>query len=156
MSMNARRLYHYTALHHAESIIRDGEIHGGVIPMPSSDGETLEGLAPGWQWLTDDATWRQSWATRVRARCDRTEVRLVIEIPLLAMTRLRHWPKVAEQFGFTPDLARRFAELGGGTPESAAHWYVFRGSIDAGWVVDMERRPLELGAITGRRCGGRR
>lgn len=152
-----RRLYHFTARHHADGILRDGSMHGGVIPVPDPSGEYLAGTVPGWQWLTADPSWRQSWATRIKARCDRTEVRLTIEIPLLELHRLKQWDRIAADFGYPPDLARKFAEIGGGTDSSV--WYVFRGAIPAAWIVDMAERPADVGPVpstAGRkvaRCG---
>jgi hypothetical protein len=138
---DGRRLYHYTALHHAEEIRRSGGISRGGVPVPSADGETVVGLARGWQWLTSDAGWAQSWATRQSIECDRTECRFVVEIPLLELHRLHRWDRSAGLFGFGPDAAKRFAELGGGTEEAARSWWLFKGRIPAAWLVGLERRP---------------
>jgi hypothetical protein len=134
-------LYHYTAEHHAREIMAGAGITGGAVPIPSKDGKTLAGVTPGWQWLTDDPTWRQSWATRQAITCDRTECRLVVAVPLLELHRLLRWSRVAADFGYSPELARAFAELGGGSAADAEHWRVFGGPIPADWIVRLERRP---------------
>jgi len=135
-----RRLYHYTAEHHAEQILKSGAISRGGVPIPAKDGDTLEGVAPGWQWLTSSDDWSQSWATRQVTDCDRTECRFVVEIPLLELPRLYRWHKAAGDFGFTPELAERFAKLGGGDGDTSS-WFIFRGTIPRAWLVTLERRP---------------
>jgi len=139
--VTGRRLFHYTALHHAEEIRASGGITRGAVPIPSADGRSLAGIGSGWQWLTTDDGWAQSWATRQSIDCDRTECRFVVVVPLEELHRLFRWDREAGRFGFTPETARRFAELGGGTAASSAAWYVFKGSIPAAWLVALERRP---------------
>lgn len=136
------RVFHYTALHHARDIIVSGAISKGAIPVPDAAGEYLVGHVPGWQWVTTDADWRQSWATRLHHTCDRTEVRLVVEIPLLELHRLKQWDKVAADYGYTPAIAKAFAEINGGTDSSP--WFVFQGPIPTRWIVDQERRPSDV------------
>ncbi|MFL5688679.1 MAG: hypothetical protein ACJ77I_06790 [Chloroflexota bacterium] len=133
-----RRLFHYTALHHAEEIMRSGGISSGGIPIPDPSGEHLERVERGWQWLTTSDDWAQPWATRKTVRCDRTEVRFVVEIPLLELHRLRRWDAVASDFGYRPEIARAFADLAGG--DSSA-WHVFRGTIPRSWLRGVEKRP---------------
>jgi hypothetical protein len=62
--MNGRRLYHYTALDHAEEIVRSGVISRGGIPLPDASGEHLDPVERGWQWLTTSDDWAQGWAAR--------------------------------------------------------------------------------------------
>lgn len=133
-----RRLFHYTALHHAEGIMRSGGISRGGIPIPDPTGTHAEGVERGWQWLTTSDDWAQPWATRGIVRCDRTEVRFVVEVPLLELHRLRRWDAVAADFGYRPELARAFAGLAGG--DSSA-WRVFRGTIPRSWLRGVEKRP---------------
>jgi hypothetical protein len=150
MSLSARQYYHYTALHHAEEIIAAGGISKGGIPIPDPSGEYLDdprggpclrlplAAARGWQWLTKRADWAQPWATRQIIDCDRTEVRFVVEIPLLELDRLRRWDDVAADFGYTPEIGRRFAALAGGDSSS---WFVFGGVIPKRWILAVEKRP---------------
>lgn len=133
-----RRLFHYTALHHAEEIMRSGGISSGGIPIPDPAGECLERVERGWQWLTTSDDWAQPWATRERVRCDRTEVRFVVEVPVLELHRLRRWDAVAADFGYGTELARAFAHLAGG--DSSA-WHVFQGTIPRSWLRGVEKRP---------------
>ena len=133
-----RRLFHYTALHHAEDIMRSGGISRGGIPIPSADGARLERVERGWQWLTTSDDWAQPWATRKVVRCDRTEVRFVVEVPLLELHRLRRWDAVAADFGYRPLIAQAFADLAGG--DSSA-WHVFQGTIPHSWLRGVEKRP---------------
>jgi hypothetical protein len=142
-------LYHYTALHHADEIRASGAISRGGVPVPDQDGETLRAIVPGWQWLTRSSTWAQPWATRQVIRCDRTECRLVVEIPLLELDRLRRWDRVWPLFGFTAQAARRFAALGGGSDADAAAWYLFKGPIPYDWVVEIETRPGSMTSDAG-------
>ena len=134
-----RPLYHYTARHHADEIREHGAIDRGGVPISDRGGEALLGIARGFQWLTTDASWRQGWATRREIRCDRTECRLVVEIPVLELHRLSRWTEVARDFGYRPDVARRFAALGTGS--DPATWYLFEGAIPYAWVKAVEARP---------------
>ena len=134
-----RRLFHYTARHHAAEIRATGAIDRGGIPIPTKRGDALSGIVRGFQWLTTDATWRQGWATRKLTRCDRTECRLVVTIPERQVHRLLHWPAVARDFGYRAEVARRFAALGTGS--DPATWYVFEGPIPYDWVALVEDRP---------------
>ena len=138
-ALTGRRLFHYTALHHAEEIRASGGITRGAVPIPSADGQAPAGLAPGWQWLTSDPDWAQGWATRQVVTCDRTECRFVVLVPLEEMDRLFRWDRTAVQFGYDAETAARFAALGTGS--DPARWWLFKGSIPAAWLVALERRP---------------
>ncbi|HYW27704.1 MAG TPA: hypothetical protein VE953_26265, partial [Terriglobales bacterium] len=131
--VTGRRLFHYTALHHAEEIRASGGITRGAVPIPSADGQAPAGLAPGWQWLTSDPDWAQGWATRQVVTCDRTECRFVVLVPLEEMDRLFRWDRTAVQFGYDAETAARFAALGTGS--DPARWWLFKGSIPAAWLV---------------------
>lgn len=135
----ARRLFHYTARHHADDIRRSGAIDRGGVPIPSDSGEEVVGIAPGFQWLTTSDDWCQGWATRLIVSCDRTECRLVVRIPILERHRLARWVAVAADFGYGAETARRFAALGSGSDPST--WYLFDGAIPYAWVTAVERRP---------------
>lgn len=157
------KLFQYTALHHVTEIWKHGAIDKGGIPVPDASGKFLAGHVPGWQWLTDDPEWHQSWATQITLHCDRTECRMVLEIPVLELHRLKRWDAVAAEFGYPPDLAKAFAEIGGGTvhsvagtstPSTSSHWFVFQGPIPITWIVGLERRPAH--AKVGRTKRSRR
>jgi hypothetical protein len=74
------RLYHFTAQHHVDGgighpgpgILRTGLLanHHPLITLPTS------------VWLTEDGSFDQMWSTRPvpGSNCDRTEVRLTIEV----------------------------------------------------------------------------
>jgi hypothetical protein len=134
-----RRLYHYTARHHADEIREHGAIDRGGVPIPNRSGDEILGVVRGWQWLTTDPSWRQGWATKHTIGCDRTECRLVVDVPVIELHRLSRWTEVARDFGFRAAQARRFAALGTGSDPST--WYVFEGPIPYAWVVAVERRP---------------
>jgi hypothetical protein len=136
---DGRRVYHYTARHHADEIAATGAIDRGVIPIPTRTGDAISGIVRGYQWLTTDARWAQGWATRQKIRCDRTECRLVVAIPILDLHRLSPWAQVARDFGYRPEVARRFAALGTGS--DPATWFVFEGAIPYAWVITVEDRP---------------
>lgn len=138
MSLPPRRFLHYTALHHAEDIVRSGAINRGGIPIPDPSGEYLAGQERGWQWLTKSEEWSQPWATQQVITCDRTEVRFTVEIPLLDLDRLYRWDAVAADFGYRPDIARKFADLAGG---DSSCWFVFNGTIPKRWLRSVEKRP---------------
>jgi hypothetical protein len=138
MMLLARRFYHYTALHHAEKIMQSGGLTRGGIPIPDPSGQDVGRALYGWQWLTKDDDWAQGWATNRLVTCDRTEVRFVVEIPLLERHRCRQWDAVAADFGFRPHTNAVFAACVGG---DSSTWYVFEGSVPRGWLTAIERRP---------------
>jgi hypothetical protein len=141
-----RRLYHYTARHHADEIMQHGAIDRGGVSIPDRSGNGLLGVVRGYQWLTTDATWAQGWNTRTLVRCDRTECRLVVLIPERQLHRLSRWTEVARDFGYRAEVARRFAALGTGSDPTT--WYVFEGPIPYEWVALVEDRPKPTAMAT--------
>ena len=125
------RLFHFTARHHVDG--------GAGHPGP---GIRTTGLLanhhplvhlPAGVWLTDDGSWTQPWSPRVipGINCDRTQVRLTIDVPpsdrLLPMSVVRRF--------VDPDWLGDF-EVGGPYP-----WWLFMGWVPPEWVVAEEVRP---------------
>ncbi len=133
--MTATQLvYHFTAKHHLE----------GGVGHPGPGIEKVGLLAnhhpllslPAGVWLTEDGSWSQPWSPRVipGINCDRTEVRLTVEVPA-HHERLIRMP-VIRQF-IRPNWKDDF-EAGGPYP-----WLLFMGWIAPEWIVAIEpRQPL--------------
>ena len=138
-------LYHFTAEHH----LAGGAGHPG--PGIRSTGLLANHhplvTLPASVWLTEDPTWMQAWSPRVipGINCDRTEVRLTVEVPdghdrLVPMSTIRHFVR--------PDWAADFEE-GGPYP-----WWAFLGWIAPEWITAIEhRQSTAAGDLTRSRAG---
>lgn len=129
------KLFHYTGTHHIDGIRQKGIRSGGLV-VPTTAGNRI---VRGWQWLTDDPSWQQGWATMETLDCDRTEVRFIVAIPKSHRNKLHRWDALSEMFAkwWVDD----FREQGGG---DSSHWYVFQGPIPFGWTRGMEQRPVRV------------
>jgi hypothetical protein len=138
-----RTLYHFTASHLLPAILEKG-LTKGVIPW-TMDAQGRVGFVPGWQWLTVDPDWMQSWArpkasSAITVRRD--EVRITVAIPPQALDarRLLKWE----------DLDRLYRpksnEFIRSHPEWR-YWRVFYGPISPKWFLAVERNPTKRDAI---------
>ncbi len=95
-------------------------------------------LRRGYQWLTDEDSWQQIWATRNHISVDRTEVRFTVAIPKASRDRLIRWRDLATTLPplWVETLARPGDE----------HWFIYRGNIPAGWLRRRESRPGAIAA----------
>lgn len=123
-------------------MILEKGITKGVLPW-SMDAQGRVGFVAGWQWLTVDPDWMQSWArpkahSAVTARRD--EIRVTVSIPSALMPRLMKWEDLARAYQPQSDAFIR------SHPEWR-YWRVFRGPIPPKWFLAVERNPTPRDAI---------
>lgn len=134
------KLYHFTA----------DRFLPGIRAVGLTRGVLLKSLEPpkflfGWQWLTTNADWDQSWAEGTgRLPYRRNEVRLTIEIPEQYMDHLQPWSQV--RF-LVPDVGPLLSMYG--DPEN---WWLFRGSVRPEWIrkIEHNRRMAGMESASGR------
>ncbi len=118
------KLYHFTSRHHIRGCIAHGLLKGHI---PISIDPVK--LIPGFQWLTKNKSFDQSW-------CDpdcstlpyqRNEYRITIKIPRAHRKNLIRWLDYFEQKlkGTKASVLNDF-----GDPEN---WYLFKGTVDSKW-----------------------
>ena len=113
--------------------IRSQGITKGMIPSfrPVGGKKLSMLLYDGWQWLTLDGDHdKQSWATCVLFKEDRTEYRLTVEIPEKETDSVYDREKLLTVY---PEVAPLFD----GWPGSEK-WRVFRGPIPKYWIKGIE------------------
>ena len=126
------KLYHFAAAHMLNGIQAEG-LTRGSIPRFDAHGKPVV-LCLGWQWLTDNPAWEQSWNTRTFVPYSRTAYRIEVRVPKSAHTRLKRWLDICGGFGpWTADILNN-----GYTPEE---WFVFCGRIPPAWFRRVERNP---------------
>lgn len=118
------KLYHFTAAHLWPSIRREG-ITRGVLPTLEQSGEI--GITRGWQWLTENDSFEQSWCDSAHKSLpyDRNEVRITVCIPKAHRHTLMTWLEMATYLPLTAAMLNSY-----GDPE---HWFIFKGKIPPGW-----------------------
>jgi len=125
------KLYHFTAAHLLPRVKREG-LTLGRIPWRKG-GKTV--LVPGYQWLTSNPEFDQSWCN-VRYSSlpyDRLAYRITVMIPRDHLPCLLPWLDVCQK-NEMKDVLNDF-----GDPEN---WYVFKGRIKPGWFREVVSRGL--------------
>jgi hypothetical protein len=132
------RLYHFTAQHHVDG--GPGHPGPGIAKVGLLANPHPLVLLPAHVWLTADASFDQMWSTRPvpGVNCDRTEVRLTIEVPLLHSRWLPY--RVVRTFV----RSEWRADFEGGFDLSA--WSVFMGWITPEWITDTLPRSTTVAA----------
>ncbi len=126
------KLYHFAAAHMLDGIRAEG-LTRGCIPRFGSEGKSVA-MRLGWQWLTTNPAWEQSWNTCVMVPYSRTAYRIEVCIPKSARARLNRWLGICDEYGpWTVDILNV-----GYTPEE---WFVFDGRIPPAWFRSVERNP---------------
>lgn len=121
-------LYHFCAGRHLRSIMTRGLVKG-AIAEPTPTGFRIYS---GWTWLTlDPDPGRQSWATKNIIKYDRTQCRLMIEIPDTERGKLFDRMGIV---AFFPSCDLLFDGFPG-----SENWRVFHGRIPLEWIKSAER-----------------
>ena len=122
-------IYHFCAGVMLGGILREG-LTKGRCPMVTKD---KVGYVSGCQWLTAEGDrQKQSWATQIDIKYDRTEYRLKVKIPFKARHRLIRAADYIKRF----PIEMRHVVLDWKGHED---WYVFEGKIPADWIVQVEK-----------------
>ena len=124
------RLYHFTSRHRLEPVLR----HGLTLGLTSivAGGEVTR--IPGYQWLTRNPAFRQSWNEASLLPFDRTAYRIEIAMPLSARSQLLPWPLWRDELGWRmlPGFDRH------GDPEN---WCLFKGVVPPAWFRHLLPNP---------------
>lgn len=124
------KLYHFTSRHHIQGCINQG-LFKGMIPISIDPPK----LIPGFQWLTKNKSFDQSWCDPKYSSLPyaRNEYRITIKIPRAQKKNLIRWPDYFEQ---------KLVETGAsilnefGDPEN---WYLFKGIVDSKWFKKIHK-----------------
>lgn len=117
-------LYHFTSPGHIDGCLEEG-LTKGHVPVRLDPPKLLE----GWQWLTEDGSFDQSWNTMENLDYDRTAYRITIRVPPLANNKLYRWTSVMDRL--VEPQARRSLNAKG-DPEN---WVLFKGVLRPRWFV---------------------
>lgn len=128
-------LYHFTPAHLLHGCLSFGIIRG-CIPFRLEDNGRLM-VRPGYQWLTVNSSWQQSWNVRQAVRYDRAAFRIALKVPKSARRHLYRWIYVCKELA-----PHTWQELNGEyDPEN---WYVYQGRIRPIWIRRVDARPALL------------
>ncbi|OPX91906.1 MAG: hypothetical protein A4E53_00626 [Pelotomaculum sp. PtaB.Bin104] len=117
------KFYHFTSPYHLKPIMVHG-ITRGVIPT----GTLLNPhFVHGYQWLTINPEFTQSWNEGSSLPYNRCAFRLTIEIPRQQRNKIIEWLKVCDKISTMAD------DLNGyGDPQN---WRLYHGEIPPNWIM---------------------
>ena len=142
------KLYHFTARHHLDG--GPGHPGPGILRVGLLANHHPLVRLPAHVWLTSDPSWEQVWSTRPvplpdGSTCDRTEVRLTVDIPFGEAVRFDTatglWRYAAIRDRVRDDWRDDFE---GGHDLSA--WAVWLGYIRPERITAVEARPTSVPA----------
>lgn len=136
-------IYHFCCERDMRGIRNKGITKGGVVCERSYRQNGKIRYQPvivnGFQWVTlDEDRNRQSWATQILLRYDRTEYRWTVEIPEKEEGQLYDRDRLAALY---PGSEQAFDGWAG-----SENWRVFRGNIPKFWLKKLERWNKETDA----------
>lgn len=123
-------LYHFTGAPQIEGCLTRGLRLGGI--THSLHPPRVE---RGYQWLTENPSWDQSWDSMRDIPYPRTAYRITIEIPMRARRKLIRWDT-----GW-PDLTNEKMARVLSSHGDPHHWFVFDGVVWPAWFRVVERNP---------------
>ena len=130
-------LYHFTSPFHVLGCQREG-LRLGMIPEHYEDissGAIKIRLRPGFQWLTSNPNFDQSWAEGTGLLpYKRNAFRLTVRVPRRHQKHLFRWVKAC--IDFHQETARALNAYG-----DPQNWWIFRGWIRPSWVVAIDENP---------------
>lgn len=126
-------IYHFCAGQFLEGIKKDG-IRLGKVPygIPHDETRMRIKFINGYQWLTSNPEFKQSWNEGSSLTYDRTEYRITINLPQAVRFDLVKWTDFGKDNLLYNDLSAF------GDPEN---WYLFKGVIIPYWILKIERNP---------------
>ena len=126
------KLYHFTAKHLLDSILKEG-LTKGAIPLMTPKGMQL---ATPVQWLTTNKDFEQVWNTKLIIKYDRNDVRLTVKIPNTELGRnLIKWT----DFIAIPEMQATAQSLNDKEGDFN-NWYIYAGIVKKHWIRDIEYR----------------
>jgi hypothetical protein len=130
--MNTIRLYHFCPRWMLNDILKQG-LTLGKIPYWSEIMGSVQ-FVRGYQWLTKNSDWKQSWCEHSTLPYRRDEVRLTVELPQYPTGRILPW---LEYCLVHPDQLQKDLNAYG----DPWNWVLFRGNIEPGWIEKHELNP---------------
>lgn len=129
------KIYHFCSEKALRGIKTDGITKGMIPTVRRAEAHTKRKynyiLISGWQWLTICGDQKQSWATNILIKENRTKYRLTIEIPEKETESLYDREKLLQLY---PEIGPLFDGLDG-----SENWRVFRGTIPKYWIKAVEQ-----------------
>lgn len=121
------KLYHFTSKHHIRSALKDG-LTLGCIPLSLDPPELIK----GYQWLTRNSSFDQSWCGHSSLPYNRNDYRIQLAIPKKYQKNLHKWLPCGK-------IWSSFENLGAhGDPEN---WYLYNGFIIPKWFKKIKGNP---------------
>lgn len=129
--------YHFTSSMHLLGVKKSG-IEKGAIPFRMLDDGRITFMR-GYQWLTLDGEWDQSWATPELSNLPyrKNEYRLTVQVPNFAMRNLVSWSEYSQKVN--PPSALYIQSFRG-----YRHWWLYNGIIPFIWVVAVDHNPIPI------------
>ncbi len=124
------QLYHFTSRYHIKGCLECG-LTMGIIPVCYKKKLIIS----GYQWLTVNKNFNQSWCRFSSLPYDRTEYRIKLQIPKrIRKERLMKWDKYALHF-VSEEMKQILNSVG-----DYYNWYVFRGKISPKYIHSFKQK----------------
>jgi hypothetical protein len=126
------KLYHFTAAHLLVGCLKDG-LTLGRVPYISGESHPLQ-LLEGFQWLTVNPSFTQSWCDPQYSSLSypRNAARITAEVPKLYQKRVLKWLRFCKGNRLAISLNAY------GDPEN---WRLYRGNVSPEWFVGYAWNP---------------
>lgn len=142
--MRRMKLYHFTAKYLLKGIMDYG-IRFGKVPVfgqgRKKDEYEFLNFIKGYQWLTTNPDFDQSWAKQSYLKYTRNDYRLQILIKQRENNKLVKWTEFAKKNSHRiPEATHGFLKLQGADTQN---WYLFKGVIRPDCIVQINSREVE-------------
>lgn len=127
--MGKIKLFHFTAARFIEGVLENG-LDKGSIPVRADPPR----VRYGYQWLTRNRDFDQSWNTQTEIHYDRTAYRITVGIPRIAQHKLIDWKSNCKDLVPTK-MARTLNAKG--DPEN---WVLYNGVIYPRWFLRVDAK----------------
>ena len=120
------KLYHFTAGWMLESILKEG-LTKGCVPISIQPPR----FNYGFQWLTSNDNFNQSWCEYLTLPYNRNDYRIVVKIPDSKKRFLINWIEQGRKYS-NNEMFNTLSEFG--DPEN---WYIYQGKIKPQWIKNV-------------------